>query len=126
MAHYAIIDENNIVIDVFVGRDENDPLDPADGVSSWEEYYGAIRTSYNTLQGKHLNGGVPFRKNYACIGFTYDSDRDAFIPPKPFDSWTLDEDKCVWVPPFPAPDDDKIYEWDDENTTWVEVPADPE
>jgi hypothetical protein len=101
MAHYAFLNKNNVVTEVITGRDENDLIE---GVTSWEDYYGAFRgqrclqTSYNTQAGQHLNGGTPFRKNYAGIGFTYDEERDAFIPPMPEDGeWVLDEDTCLWV-----------------------------
>lgn len=105
MAHYAFLDENNIVTEVITGRDEDDL---AEGVTSWEDYYGALRgqrclqTSYNTQAGVHLNGGEPFRGNYAGIGFEYREDLDAFIPGKPgptdeFPEWVLDEETFSWV-----------------------------
>ena len=81
------------------------------------------RTSYNTRGGEHVNGGTPFRKNYAGIGYTYDEARDAFIPPKPFDSWLLDEDTCLWESPVPYPTDGEMYTWDEETTNWVAVEA---
>ena len=84
MAHYAYLNDENIVTSLFVGRDENDPL--PEGFASWEDYYGAKRCSYNTQAGKHLKGGVPFRKNYPSVGWSYDPARDAFIDPKPFPS----------------------------------------
>lgn len=124
MAHYAFIDENNIVTEVIVGRDEDEIVD---GISDWEAYYGSIRgqvclrTSYNTYGNAHLNDGEPLRKNYAGIGYTYDETLDAFIPPKPFESWVLNEDTCLWAPPTPYPTDDSAYEWDEETTSWVEV-----
>lgn len=99
MAHYAFIDENNIVVEVITGCDEDQLVD---GVTDWEAWYGdfrgmrCLRTSYNTVMGKHINGGVPFRKNYAGIGYTYDEQRDAFIPPKPEGNWTLNKDTCQW------------------------------
>jgi len=82
-----------------------------------------IQTSYNTYGGEHKLGGTPLRKNYAGVGFTYDRTLDAFIPPKPFDSWTLNEDTCLWQAPVPMPDDGKIYVWNEETTSWDEVPA---
>jgi len=112
MAHYAFLDENNIVVEVIYGKDENE-----DGID-WEKYYGNIRnmkckrTSYNTRAGKHLNGN-PFRKNYAGIGFSYNEELDAFIPPKPFDSWILDEVKGVWAAPMSEPEDSRLYEWNE-------------
>jgi hypothetical protein len=119
MAHYAYVDGRNIVTQVIVGKNEDDPL--PEGVSSWEEYYGAIRCSYNTYGGVHSNGGTPFRKNYPGIGYTWDSVRDAFIPPRPFASWNLNEDSCLWEPPVPMPEDDQIYRWDEDTTSWVVV-----
>jgi len=105
MAHYAFLDENNLVTEVIVGRDEDDL---AEGVTSWEDYYGAFRgqrclqTSYNTLAGVHTNGGTPLRGNYAAIGYTYNEGLDAFIPPKPSSTdedvdWVLDEETFTWV-----------------------------
>ena len=80
-----------------------------------------IQTSYNTFGGVHKLGGTPLRKNYAGIGYTYDKTRDAFIPPKPFPSWTLDEDTCLWNPPVAYPTDDKSYQWNEATQTWDEV-----
>jgi hypothetical protein len=101
MAHYAELDENNVVIQVFVGRDEDDL---AEGVTDWEEYYArpgftVKRTSYNTVGNQHINGGTPFRGNFAGVGFTYDEALDAFIPPKPSDDATFDEATLSWVLP---------------------------
>jgi hypothetical protein len=96
MAHYAFLDENNTVIEVIVGKNEGE-----DGIN-WEEHYSQVRgrpclrTSYNTLGGKHVNGGIAFRKNYASIGFTYSAELDAFIPPKPGDEYELDVETCQW------------------------------
>ena len=112
MAHYAFLDDNNIVTEVIVGNDET--------TGDWEAYYGefrgqrCVRTSYN--------GNI--RKNYAGIGYTYDEDKDAFIPPQPYPSWTLDEDTCLWEAPVPMPDDDNKYSWDEDSQNWiVEVDA---
>jgi len=119
MAHYAFLDDNNIVTEVIVGKDEGE--EGAD----WEAHYGAFRgqtckrTSYNTHGGVHFGGGTPYRKNYAGIGFTFDSGRDAFIPPKPFASWLLDEDTCLWNAPVPYPDDGNRYQWDEDSLSWV-------
>jgi len=102
MAHYAIIDpKSNLVIAVHVGRDETDI---ADGIDDWETYYQPAhlicrRTSYNTRGGQHLTGGTPFRKNFAGVGYTYDSTLDAFIPPKPNDQATLNMETCLWESP---------------------------
>ena len=117
MAHYAFLDENNIVTEVIVGKDE--------GEVDWEQHYGAFRsqsckrTSYNTSGGVHRLGGTPFRKNYAGIGYTYDSERDAFIPPTPYASWLLNEDSCLWNAPVPYPDDGERYTWDEATLSWV-------
>lgn len=118
MAHYAFLDENNVVTQVIVGKDEGE-----DGID-WQSQYSAIRgqpckrTSYNTRGGVHILGGTPFRKNYAGIGFIYDAERDAFIPPKPFNSWVLNEDTCLWEPPIPYPTDDNAYEWNEDEQSW--------
>lgn len=120
MAHYAFLDSNNIVTEVIVGKDEGD------GGIDWEQHYGEFRnqvckrTSYNTSGGVHANGGTPLRKNYAGIGHTYDATRDAFIPPKPFASWVLNETSCNWDAPTPMPIDDKRYIWNEEQLAWVE------
>jgi len=119
MAHYAILNENNIVTHVIVGKDENETY--GGQVVSWEEYYGGKRTSFNTIGGVHINGGTPFRKNYAGVGFSYDSERDAFIPPKPYDSWLLNETTCLWDAPIPQPNDGKRYTWNEETISWIEV-----
>lgn len=106
MAHYAFIDDQNIVTQVIVGRDEDDL---PEGVASWEHYYGALhgqsclRTSYNTVGNQHPNG-TPFRGNYAGIGYTYDEARDAFIAPEPPDAIGFDEDTLTWIVPEPDPD----------------------
>ena len=133
MAHYATIDENNIVTQVIVGKDEDDL--PED-IASWEEYFTAkgdgivLRTSYNTYGGVHYTDGEPsedqtkaLRKNYAGIGFTYDEELDAFIPPKPFDSWVLDEETCLWESPIPYPEDGEFYSWDESEGSWVAIPS---
>ena len=119
MAHYAFLDENFIVTEVIVGKDESN--------YDWEAHYGQFRgqlckrTSYNTHGGVHNSGGTPFRKNYAGIGYSYDPQRDAFIPPKPFNSWQLNETTCLWEAPTPMPQDGKMYSWDEATTSWVEV-----
>jgi hypothetical protein len=79
------------------------------------------QTSYNTHGGKHKLGGTPFRKNFAGIGFKYDQTRDAFIPPQPYNSWTLNEDTCLWEAPTAYPDDGKFYNWNEQTTSWDEV-----
>ena len=120
MAHYAFLDENNIVTEVIVGN-------PEGGLIDWESHYGAFRgqlckrTSFNTHGGVHATGGTPLRKNYAGIGYTYDHERDAFIPPKPFPSWVLNEESCLWDAPTPYPTDGGKYQWDESTTSWVAV-----
>jgi hypothetical protein len=122
MAHYAFLDESNIVTEVIVGIGEGE------GGTDWEQHYGAFRgqtckrTSYNTNGGVHTGGGVPLRKNYAGIGYTYDEARDAFIPPQPYPSWVLNDDTCLWEAPVPMPDDGQLYQWDEELGQWVEAP----
>lgn len=119
MAHYAILDENNIVTQVIVGKDESDIVE---GISDWEVYYGGKRTSYNTKAGIHTEGGIPFRKNYAGIGYTYDPIRDAFIPPKPYESWLLNEETCIWEPPVPMPDNRiRYWAWNESDEKWDSV-----
>jgi hypothetical protein len=124
MAHYAILNENNIVINVIVGKDETDFVE---GISNWETYYGGKRTSYNTRGGVHLNGEAPFRKNYAGIGFSYDVQRDAFIPPQPYASWLLNEETCLWEPPIPLPDQRiRFWSWNEDKQNWDFVEANNE
>lgn len=119
MAHYAFLDANNIVTEVIVGKEEND-----NGVD-WEKHYSDIRgqickrTSYNTRGNKHLYGGVPYRKNYAGVGYFYDAQLDAFIPPKPYPSWLLNTETCLWEAPVPLPQDGKFYTWDENSLVWV-------
>ncbi len=119
MAHYAFLNMQNIVTELIVGKEETE------GPINWEMHYGNIReqvckrTSYNTIGGTHKNGGTPFRKNYAGIGFTYDYTKDAFIPPKPFNSWKLNSNSCMWEAPTARPNDDKIYIWDEDNKEWI-------
>ena len=123
MAHYAFLDENNIVTEVIVGKEENE-----DGID-WEQHYGQFRgqpcrrTSYNTQGGIHVMGGTPFRKNYAGIGYTYDAARDAFISPRPYPSWTLDETSCTWQPPVAYPTDGQPYVWNETTQTWASAGA---
>ena len=121
MAHFAQIDENNIVTQVLVI--EQDVIDT--GLFGDPKLF--IQTSYNTRGGVHYgqdgqpDGGVALRKNYAGIGYTYDKVRDAFIPPKPYNSWVLNEDTCNYQSPTPMPDDGKMYFWDEDTTSWKEM-----
>jgi hypothetical protein len=120
VAHYAILDENNIVTMVFVGKNEGE-LGANGEVLDWEQYYGAKRTSYNTRGGVHTEGGTPFRKNYAGIGYRYDEALDGFIPPKPFESWLLNEETCLWEPPVPMPESGP-HTWNEETLSWEPLP----
>ncbi len=124
MSHFAKV-ENGIVTQVIVA--EQDFIDTQEG--TW------VQTSYNTRGGVHYSpetggpdGGVALRKNYAGIGYTYDAERDAFIPPQPFPSWLLNEDSCLWEAPVPRPNDGEMYYWkedsyqQDSTTGWIKIP----
>ena len=113
MAHYAFLDENNIVTEVIVGIDETELIEGLDTETWYGNFRGQVckRTSYNSN----------IRKNYAGVGYTYDEARDAFILPKPFNSWVLDEATCLWQAPTPKPISDKRYEWSENDLTWKEV-----
>jgi hypothetical protein len=113
MAHYAFLDEDNIVTEVITGIDETELIEGLDTETWYGNFRGQVckRTSYNGN----------YRKNYASIGFTYDEDRDAFIAPKPYDSWLLDEETCLWEPPVAYPDDDALYAWDEEALAWSPI-----
>ena len=128
MAHWAELDANNVVTRVLVG-DNNDPA--GDEGYQWllDNLGGTwVKTSYNAIGGKRRNPETNeitdepgFRKNYAGIGYTYDAERDAFIPPKPFNSWILNEDTCIWDAPTPMPEDGKLYSWNEDTSSWDEV-----
>jgi hypothetical protein len=113
MSHFAKVN-NGIVEQVIVAEPEFFETFVDSSPGQW------IQTSYNTYGGQHPEGR-PLRKNYAGVGFTYDSVRDAFIPPQPFASWALNEDTCLWDAPTPMPTDGKNYRWDEPTTTWIEV-----
>lgn len=132
MAHFAQISEDNIVLQVLVVSNEQehrgqDFLANDLGLGGrWE------KTSYNTRGGVYYDPSTnlpaddqskAYRKNYAGIGYTYDEQRDAFIPPRPFDSWNLNEDTCVWESPVPYPEDGELYVWNEETTSWEPVAA---
>jgi len=124
MAHYALLDENNIVTLVITGVDENDTSTLPDGFASWEEWYGNYkgqtckRTSINTVNNTHLLGGTPFRGNCASVGDTYDADNDVFYGPQPFDSWIINETTWLWEAPTPMPDDGNMYMWNEDTQSW--------
>lgn len=125
MAHYAVIDENNIVINIISGRDEDEVVE---GISDWEAFYSdeigmrCVRTSINTYKNVHALGGAPFRYNFATIGGRYDEEHDGFIAPKPFScdgrKWILDPDTLSWELEQPYPDDGYGYVWDTVVETW--------
>jgi hypothetical protein len=112
MAHYAFLDENNIVIEVITGIDETELIEGLHPEIWYANFRGQMckRTSYNNN----------YRKNYAGVGYYFDEARDAFIAPKPFDSWVLDEETCRWQAPTPMPEDGKRYTWDEESLSWIE------
>lgn len=120
MAHFAKVDQGK-VINVIVAEPEFFDTFVDNSPGEW------IQTSYNTIGGVHYgqdgqpDGGVPLRKNYAGIGFSYDQSKDAFIPPQPYPSWVLDETTCLWNPPIPFPSDfpEVEYNWDETNQVWV-------
>jgi len=119
MAHFAELDENNIVTRVIVAEQDFINSGAVGDSSNW------LQTSYNTRGGIHYapnsnepDDGIALRKNYAGVGFTYDSDRDAFYTSQPYPSWTLNEDSCQWESPLPYPDDDNDYVWNEENQGW--------
>lgn len=120
MAHFAKLDENNVVLEIIVVHNneldsDNEEKSGIDWLTNWSGGHSNWKqTSYNKT----------IRKNYAGIGYIYDEVRDAFIPPKPFDSWSLDEETCLWNAPTPRPQDDKHYKWDETVLSWVEfIPA---
>ena len=119
MAHWAELDENNVVLRVTVG----DNNEPDEGYQWLIDNLGGtwVKTSYNTNEGVHSTGGTPLRKNFAGIGMTYDEVRDAFIPPKEFDSWTLNEETCIWEAPIARPRDGKYWNWNEELGEWVSL-----
>ena len=114
MAHYAKV-ENTLVTQVIVAEPEFFDTFVDSSPGEW------IQTSYNTQGGVHSDAGVALRKNYAGVGFTYDSVRDAFIPPQPYASWLLNEDTYLWDSPVAYPDDDLMYSWNEDTTSWVET-----
>ena len=127
MAHFAKLDQNNVVVFVTVGRDEDNGKEDQLTARTGDVYK---QTSYNTRGGVYYDPTTnqpgtdqskAFRKNYAGLGYTYDYDRDAFIPPKPFNSWVLNETSCLWEAPVPMPTDGKRYTWNEETVSWDEL-----
>tara|TARA_R100001086_G_scaffold137798_1_gene72003 strand:- start:491 stop:886 length:396 start_codon:yes stop_codon:yes gene_type:complete len=130
MAHFAKIGKGNIVQQVVVVanavlKDKDNNEQESLGVKFLQELYGSRdiwkQTSYNTRGGEHQLGGTPFRKNFASVGYTYDEEKDAFIPPQKYKSWTLDEESCKWKPPVAHPLDGKSYTWNEQTLNWDEV-----
>ena len=129
MASFAKLNSENIVITV--ESVVNDVLKDSNGIEQEQLGIDFLRTlynepnaiwkqtSYNTVAGIHNLGGIPFRKNYAGIGYTYDSQRDAFIPPKPYNSWILNESTCLWEAPISYPNDGQYYNWNEETLSWT-------
>ena len=115
MANYAQIDENNIVVRIIVAEESVIKTGIFGDPDTW------IQTSYNTCAGKHITGGTPLRKNFAGVGYTYDQQRDAFIPPKEHDYFILNDLTCIWEPPIPAPNDGKEYKWNHDTMNWKEI-----
>ncbi len=119
MAHYAYLNDDNVVTQVIVGKDEDE-----DGVD-WEQYYSAVRCSYNTRGGVHAYGGTPFRYNYPGEGWTFSDSPEwaaqggAFIPRKPFPSWTLNPATALWDAPVPMPTEGGPWRWDEDTLSWV-------
>ena len=124
MAHFAKLGTGNVVETVVVVHNDVATTEQA-GVDYLNTLYNTRdvwkQTSYNTRGGVHKLDGTPFRKNYAGKGYKYNQTRDAFIPKQPFNSWTLNEDTCLWEAPSAYPDDGKFYNWNEETTSWEEV-----
>ena len=119
MAHFAKLDENNVVLEVHCIHNNELLIDGVEFEAKGIEFLVNWSGGYTNWKHTSYNGNI--RKNYAGIGYTYDSTRDAFIPPQPFASWTLDEETCLWTPPVPYPNDDKNYAWDEPTTSWVTI-----
>lgn len=126
MAHYAFLDENNIVTEVITGVDEDELIEGLSPETWYGEFRGqkCKRTSYNTVANRHIHGGTPFRGNFASIGYSYDPEFDAFIPVKPYNSWKINYQTFSWEPPIPMPEDVDgfIWKWGEVNKEWVQVP----
>lgn len=125
MSHFAKLDDSNFVVYVTVGKDDDDEKVLSE--TTGEKY---VQTSYNTRGGVHYNGDTwqpsedqskALRKNFAAVGYYYDEQRDAFIPPKLYDSWLLNENTCLWDPPKPRPTDEKNYFWNEDELEWIEA-----
>lgn len=128
MAHYAFLDENNIVIEIIKGVDENELIDGKTPEVWYGEFKGLTckRTSFNTIANQHNNGGTPFRGNYATLGGSYDENLDVFIPPKHKDFLVLDEETLAWVNPIPCPGPEGEYSFNEGTMTWERIALFPE
>jgi len=121
MAHYALMNQNNVVLQVITGRNEDEVVD---GITDWEAHYAEVtglkckRTSYNTNSGRHALGGTPYRITFAAIGLVYDENLDGFIHQQPFPSWILDTTTGSWSAPTPSPDNDLPYTWNEKTLSW--------
>ena len=123
MAHYAFLNENNIVTEVIKGIDETELINGVNPETWYSNFRGQTckRTSINTYAGMHLLDGIAFRKNYAGPGMIYDEQRDAFYAPQPYPSWSLNENTCLWEPPVAKPDDGFYYNWSEQDLNWIKV-----
>jgi len=121
MAHYAFLDENNIVTEVIVGVNETELIEGKSPVQWYGEFRNqkCVQTSYNTVGGVHANGGTPLNKNYAGIGYSWDG--TGFAAPQPFPSWTLDKETYLWTAPVAMPTDGKAYTWNEDSKSWDKV-----
>ena len=127
MAHYAFLNDNNIVTEVITGVDEDQKDDLPEGFDSWEDWYADFRgqtckrTSYNTAGNEHSGEGTAYRGNYAGIGYTFDPENDVFYAPKPYTKWVLNESSWTWEAPEDMPDDGKQYIWNNNKGEWEEL-----
>ena len=123
MAHYAFLNADSVVTEVITGINETELIEGLQPETWYGNFRGQVckRTSYNTHGGAHNNGGTAYRKNYAGIGYTYDTARDAFISPQPFASWVLDEATCRWTAPVAMPSAGGPWAWDEDTESWVAV-----
>lgn len=117
MAHWAQLDDNNVILQITVG----DNNDPDEGYQWLVNNIGGrwLKTSFNTFQGQHLNGGTPLRGNYASVGGKYYPEIDAFMPPSPYPSWVIDTNDYTWTAPVPLPDSG-MWKWDETTVSWIE------
>jgi hypothetical protein len=120
MAHYAFINQHNVVVEVITGVDETETVNAITGTDGWEQFYATQRPGF-VCRRTSYHGNI--RKNFAGIGYTWDEQRDAFIPPQPFPSWTLNETTCLWDSPVPYPTDGNLYIWNEDTQQWDAAPT---